>query len=320
MNSLAPNTVEQSVLNGAPVDAQLYTAGGHVALIVNGIALGGEDIPIPAVDGQLSAAQIIGDILQPLHGSLLPCGLQRLQNVALLCAAVDLQHLHRDVRIGQHAGVDIPKFLDGIHHEMVEIRLCRLAVGLHRLELCHGAADGNSGAGRVGQTAGTRVKEHLHGLVLLRRTHGIGCRDLAVLVGSRVLFRPRPDAPLLAGAAVAGRQRVFQPEAMLVQRRLRPVPTGDGQRTVQIGDARAAVHHADLHRIAQILEGHHNRHGEVGVVAVGTEIGNRIVCQLADSLRRAVEIVTDTREKSIPGGIVMDNLFRNGVVVPVFHG
>ena len=107
---------------------------------------------------------------------------------------------------------------------------------------------------------------------------------------------------------------------MLVQRRLRPVPAGDGQRTVQIGDARAAVHHADFHCIAQIFEGHHNRHGEVGVVAVGTEIGNRIVRQLADSLRRAVEIVTDTREKSIPSGVVMDNLFRNGVVVPVFHG
>lgn len=48
-------------------------------------------------------------------------------------------------------------------------------------------------------------------------------------------------------------------------------------------------------------------------------IGNLVKIGYA-SLRRAVEIVTDTREKSISGGIVMDNLFRNGVVVPVFHG
>ena len=81
-----------------------------------------------------------------------------------LCAAVDLHHLHRDARICQHAGVDIPKLLDDIHHEMVEVGgLRRLTVGLHRLELCHGAADGDGCAGRVGQTAGTRVKSTFMG-------------------------------------------------------------------------------------------------------------------------------------------------------------
>lgn len=42
------------------------------------VALGGEDIAVAAMDGQLSAAQIIRDVLQPLHGSVLPCGLQGL--------------------------------------------------------------------------------------------------------------------------------------------------------------------------------------------------------------------------------------------------
>ena len=78
MDSFSPDTVEQTMLDGASIDAQLYAAGGHVPLVVNGIALGGEDIAVAAMDGQLSAAQIIRDVLQPLHGSVLPCGLQGL--------------------------------------------------------------------------------------------------------------------------------------------------------------------------------------------------------------------------------------------------
>ena len=50
----------------APIDAQLHTAGGHIPLVVNGIALSGENIAVAAMDGQLPTAQIIGNILQPL--------------------------------------------------------------------------------------------------------------------------------------------------------------------------------------------------------------------------------------------------------------
>ena len=240
--------------------------------------------------------------------------------MALLRAAADLHHLHRDVRIGQHTGIDIPELLDNIFYKVVEVRLRCLTVGLHRLELCHWAANGDGGAGLVGQATSAGVEEHLHGLILLRRAHGIGSRDLAVLLCRSVRLRPRPDAPSLVRAAVAGGQCVLETETVLVQRCLRTIPASDSQSTAEVGNARTAVHYTDLHRIAQILEGKHDRHGEVRVVAVGTEVGNGVVCQLADSLCRAVEVVADTREKAVARGIIVDDFFCDRGIILVFHG
>jgi len=112
---------------------------------------------------------------------------------------------------------------------------------------------------------------------------------------------------------------VLESEAVLVQRRLRAVPTSNGQCTAEGGNARAAVCHGDLHRIAQIFQRQHYRHGQFGIVFVGAEVGDRIVHQLADDLRHTVEIVPDTGEQTVTGGVVADDLLRNRRFVFDFH-
>ena len=73
----------------------------------------------------------------------------------LLHAVADLHHFHGDAGVCQHAGVDIPQFLDDITHEAVKIGGSSLAVGLDRAELHHGAADGDGRSGPVRQPART---------------------------------------------------------------------------------------------------------------------------------------------------------------------
>ena len=112
---------------------------------------------------------------------------------------------------------------------------------------------------------------------------------------------------------------MLQSKAVLVQRRLRAIPTCDGQCTAEVSNARAAVCHGDLHRIAQIFQRQHYRHGQFGIVFVGTEVGDRVVHQLADDLRHAVEVVADAGEQAVAGGIVADDLLRDRCLVFDFH-
>ena len=54
---------------------------------------------------------------------------------------------------------------------------------------------------------------------------------------------------------------MLQAKAVFIQRGLHSIPTSDGQGTVQVGDARAAVYHTDSHSVTQILKRQHHRHG-----------------------------------------------------------
>ena len=143
------------MFDGATVDTQFHAAGAHVAFIVNGIGLGGQDVTILAADGQRAAAEVAGNLAVIRHCTVLPCRQQRRQNMVLLHAVADLHHFHGDAGVCQHAGVDVPQFLDDITHEAVKIGGSSLAVGLDRAELHHGAADGDSRSGPVGQPSRT---------------------------------------------------------------------------------------------------------------------------------------------------------------------
>ena len=112
---------------------------------------------------------------------------------------------------------------------------------------------------------------------------------------------------------------MLQSKAVLVQRRLRAIPTCDGQCTAEVCNARAAVRHGDLHRIAQVFQRQHYRHGQFRIVFVGVEVGNRVVHQLTDDLGHAVEVVPDSGKQAITGRVVADDLLRNGSLVFDFH-
>ena len=99
VNSLTPNSVEQPVFDGTPVDTQLHTAGAHIALIVDGVCLGGQDVAVLAADGQRASTQVAGNLTIILHAALLPRRQQWRQCVPFFCTAADLQHLHGDIRI-----------------------------------------------------------------------------------------------------------------------------------------------------------------------------------------------------------------------------
>ena len=112
---------------------------------------------------------------------------------------------------------------------------------------------------------------------------------------------------------------MLQSKAVLVQRRLRAVPTCDSQGATEVSNARAAVCHGDLHRIAQVFQRQHYPHGQFRTVFVGVEVGDRVVHQLTDDLRHAVEIVTDAGEQAVTGGIVADDLLRDRCFGFDFH-
>ena len=155
MNGLAPDAVKHPVLNSTSVDTKLHAAGLHVALVVDSVGRVLQNITVLTADGQQAAAQVAGDLTVILYAALFPHRQQRRQRMLRFLAAADLPHLHGDGRICQNTGVDIPKLLDDILHKVVEVRLRRLAVRLHRPELCHGAADGDRRAGGVEQVACT---------------------------------------------------------------------------------------------------------------------------------------------------------------------
>ena len=155
MYCFTPNPIEKAVFDGATVDTQLYAAGTHIALIIDGIGFGGQDVTILTADGQRAAAEVAGNLAVIRHRTVLPRRQQRRQDVVLLHAVADLHHFHGDAGVCQHAGVDIPQFLDDITHEAVKIGGSSLAVGLDRAELHHGAADGDSRSGPVGQPSRT---------------------------------------------------------------------------------------------------------------------------------------------------------------------
>ena len=112
---------------------------------------------------------------------------------------------------------------------------------------------------------------------------------------------------------------MLQAKAVLIQWSLRSIPTGDGQSTVQVGDSRAAVYHADSHGIAQIFKRQHHRHGQVGVAAVGAEVGNGVVRQLTDDLPHAVEIVADAGKQAVAGGVILDDCLPDRGLLFVIH-
>ena len=254
MNGLAPDAIKHSVLNSTSVDTKLHAAGLHVALVVDSVGRVLQNIAVLTADGQRAAAQVAGDLTVILYAALFPHRQQGRQRMLRFLAAANLHHFHGDGCICQNACVDVPELLNDVPHQIVEVRLRRLAVRLHRPELRHGAADGDQRAGGMGQVARTRIETYLHGLVQFRCAHRIGCLDLAVLVCRGVGLRAGVDAPLLVRAAVAGGQCVLQSKSVLVQRRLRAIPASDGQRTTEVGNARTAVCHGDLHRIAQIFQ------------------------------------------------------------------
>ena len=112
---------------------------------------------------------------------------------------------------------------------------------------------------------------------------------------------------------------MLQSKAVLVQRRLRAIPTCDGQCTAEVCNARAAVCHSDLHGITKIFQRQHYPHGQLGIAAVGAEVGDRVVHQLTDDLCHAVEIVPDTGEQAVAGRIIADDFLRDGRLVFDFH-
>ena len=143
------------MLDGATVNTQLHATGAHVALIIDGIGLGGQDVTILAADGQRAAAEVAGNLAVIRHCTVLPRRQQRRQDMVLLHAVADLHHLHGDAGVCQHAGVDVSQFLNDIPHEAVEVGGGGLAVRLDRAELYHGAADGDSRSSPVRQPART---------------------------------------------------------------------------------------------------------------------------------------------------------------------
>lgn len=112
---------------------------------------------------------------------------------------------------------------------------------------------------------------------------------------------------------------MLQSKAVLVQWRLRAVPTCDSQGATEVSNTRAAVCHSDLHGITKIFQRQHYPHGQLGIAAVGAEVGDRVVHQLTDDLRHAVEVVADAGEQAVAGGVVADDLLRNGGLVFDFH-
>ena len=69
LDSLTPNLVEQSVFDGTPVDTQLYTAGLHVALVVDGVGRILQNVAVLTANSQRTAAQVAGDLTVILYAA-----------------------------------------------------------------------------------------------------------------------------------------------------------------------------------------------------------------------------------------------------------
>ena len=295
VQGLPPDLAAQPMLNGTAVDSDLRAAGGHVALVIEGVFLAAADAAVAAADGHGAVAQI-GLHRGQLGVPTLSLWLQRLGDLHAIGNAI-LVHggeTNGEGPVPQQVGVGVAQGLLQVGHHLREGGVILFGDGLEGQELMHGAANLHHRTAIAHNVPAAGNKIHGH-------TDAVGAFHPLVAVMGGVLRRPGLDAPMLVCPGVDGRQRVLETHAVLVQGGLGAGTGGNGERCVHVLNAGAVVADRDIH-IGVLV---HQRDFDAPPDIVGAEIGDGVVGQFAEGLAEFLEVAGDAREEfSTVGGVV----------------